>query len=247
MDPVPLVEGQIDDGLQLLDRLAGEGVAVRAACWVKPVEEDRWTLYIATPLVDEGGKMSAYREVYRVLRQLESAWMTVSDITVVGEKHPITQELLDLQRHFSGKAPTRYRRPLLGNLAVEEIYIYPLKKEKITVYGMVFCGDPGGTLNLSFVPHNPHAKLTVENGGQRYEYPAEVGKDWVVAAPGGATLERDEVGRMVLAWDLHGHRMTSSANEVWTLAKLGLHGFRFLREPAVRSPDPGVEAVRSGS
>jgi hypothetical protein len=53
-----------------------------------------------------------------------------------------------------------------------------------------------------------------------------------VAAPWGVTLERNGNGQRVLAWDLHGNRIQSRANEVWSLAKLGLHGFRFLREPA---------------
>ena len=35
-----------------------------------------------------------------------------------------------------------------------------------------------------------------------------------------------------VAWDLHGNRVRSSANEVWSLANLNLYGFRFLREPA---------------
>jgi hypothetical protein len=51
MDTVTLVGKQIDDGQRLLDRLGEEGIVVRAACWVKPVEEDRWSLYIATPLM----------------------------------------------------------------------------------------------------------------------------------------------------------------------------------------------------
>jgi hypothetical protein len=53
-----------------------------------------------------------------------------------------------------------------------------------------------------------------------------------VAAPEEATLQRDETGIMVLAWNLHGNRIQSSANEVWSLAKLGLHGFRLVRESA---------------
>jgi hypothetical protein len=70
MDTVTLVEAQIEDGQRLLDRLVEEGLVVRAACWVKPVEEDRWSLYIATPVVDEKGAAPAYRQVYRVLRSL---------------------------------------------------------------------------------------------------------------------------------------------------------------------------------
>jgi hypothetical protein len=112
------------------------------------------------------------------------------------------------------------------------VYVYPLGKTQVTIYGMVFRGEPGGALHLSFEPHNPHGKLLVESDRKRNEYPAETGIDWVVAAPEGATLERDGRGLMELAWDFRGNRTRSSANEVWSLANLGLHGFRFLRQPA---------------
>src|SRR5262249_19068974 len=49
MDPVPLVEYKIDAGWRLLNRLEEQGVVARAACWVRPFDRDRWSLYIATP------------------------------------------------------------------------------------------------------------------------------------------------------------------------------------------------------
>ena len=55
MDQVALVENQIDDGRRLLDQLAADGVVVRAACWVKPAEEDWWSLDLATPVIEEKG------------------------------------------------------------------------------------------------------------------------------------------------------------------------------------------------
>jgi hypothetical protein len=234
MDTVTLVESQIDDGEMLLDRLGAEGFVVRAACWVKPVEEDRWSLYIATPAVDERGPLAAYGEVLRVLRSLGKVSLTSSDIKLVGEKHPVAQGLLDILRDFSGWTSSRARRPLLGGIPVEDLYVYPPgKKVQVPIYGLIFTGEPSGALHLSFEPHNPQSTLEVESKGDRKVYHAETGIDWFVAAPWGATLERNANGqRVVLAWDLHGKRVRSSANEIWSLARLGLHGFRFLREPA---------------
>jgi len=233
MDTVTLVENQIDAGQRLLDLLGEKGVVVRAACWVKPVEEDRWSLYIATPSVEEKGKLEAYRQVTPVLRSLGDEWLTSSDVTLVGEKHPLVKDALDILRRFPHQTPIRSPRSLVGGIPVEDVYVYPLGKTQVTVYGLIFRGEPSGALHLSLEPHDPHSTLTVESIGKRNVYPAETGIDWVVAAPERATLERDEIGRMVLAWNnLHGNRMQSSANEVWSLAKLGLHGFRFLREPA---------------
>jgi hypothetical protein len=240
MDTITLVENQIDDGQRLLDRLAAEGFVTRAACWVKPADEDRWSLYIVSPVVDEKGATAAYRQVYRVLRSLEGAWVTDSDIKLIGENHPVARDVLDILRRFPDRTPTRSRRPLLGGMPVEETYLYPADKKtpvEVTIYGLVFLGEPSGALHLSFEKPDPQSKLTV-NGVEGYkEYPAETGIDWVVAAPEGAALERDQIGRMVLAWNLRGKRTRSDANEVWSLARLGLHGFRFLHEPPGRKHD----------
>jgi hypothetical protein len=232
MDTVTLVDAQIDDGQRLLDRLTEEGIVVRAACWVNPVEEDRWSLYIATPAVDEKGATEAYRQVYRVLRSLGDTWITSSDVKLVGEKHPVAHEALDLQQRSSGRMLTRPRHPLLGSMPVEEMYVYPPGKVEVWVYGMVFDGAPTRALHLALEPHNPNSSLIIGSGPQQTVYHAKTGTDWLVAAPMGATLEQDEIGRLVLAWDLHGHRLKSTANEVWSFAKLGMHGFRFLQQPA---------------
>jgi hypothetical protein len=125
MDTNTLVMEQIDDGERLLSRLSSEGIPVRAACWVKPTEEERWSLYIVTPIVDAKGPTGAYRDVYRVLRSLGGVWVTDSDIKLVGENNPVAREMIDLFHRHSGKSPTRSRRTLLGGMPVYEVYVYP--------------------------------------------------------------------------------------------------------------------------
>jgi hypothetical protein len=223
---------QIESGRSLLTQLKKEGFVVRAACWVKPFDEDRWTLYIATPSVDEKGTLEAYRKLIQVLRSVGDGWLTSSDVTLVSGEHPIVKDALDIKRRFPHDEAIRSPRSLLGGISVEDVFVYPPGEVEVTVYGLVYRGEPSGCLHLSLEPHDPHSTLAVESMGNRKEYPGETGIDWLVAAPEGATLERDDIGRMVLAWNLHGNRTQSSANEVWSLAKLRLHGFRFLREPA---------------
>jgi hypothetical protein len=229
MDTVTLVADQIDEGQRLLDRLDEEGFVVRAACWVKPVEEDRWSLYIATPAVDEkGDTLPAYRRLIPVLRSLGDGWVTSSDVTLVGEKHPIVKDAREHLRRSAYSKPAPPLRPMFGGIAVDEVYVYPLGKTKVTIYGLVFPGAPGDFGHLSLEPQDPHATLKVEDT----EFRAETGRDWVIAAPEGATLEEDEIGRKVLAWDRHGRRVHSTANHVFAFADLGLHGFRILSKPA---------------
>ncbi len=233
MDTVTLVDGQIDDGQRLLDRLREEGVDVRAAGWLKPVETDRWSLYIATPVVDERGSTEAYRQVLGALRSLGSDWIDSSDVWLVGTKHPAARDLLDIRQRSPDWVPARSRHPLLGGTSAEEVYVYPSAKPvEVTVYGLAYRGDPSHSLHLSFEPPNPKSWLVVEAEGKSHKYPAETGIDWVVAAPAGATLGREGGGPLMLTWNLRGNPVRSDAKEVWSFAKCDLHGFSFLREPA---------------
>lgn len=232
MDTVTLVENQIEEGQKLLNLLEEEGVAVRAACWMKPTTKERWILYIATPIWDEKGPLEAYRQLTPALQSLGNDWLTSSDVTLVGEKHPIVKDALEMLRRFPHRGPIRSPLPLLGGIPIDEVYVYPLGKAKVTIYGMTFREEPSASLHLSFEPHNSETTLVEERNGKRNEYPAQTGIDWIVAAPEGATLERNEFGQLVLAWNRIGIRRRSSAREVWSLAKLGLHGFRFLSQPS---------------
>jgi hypothetical protein len=152
MDTIMLVENQIDDGRKFLDHLGRERFPVLAACWVKPTEEDRWSLYVVTPLVDEKGAAAAYREAYRILRSLGPLWVTDSEVKLIGAEHPVAMDVFSILRKHPGMTPIRWRGPLLfrgtpiedvyrgvplplrsgiqigpilGGMPIEEVYIYP--------------------------------------------------------------------------------------------------------------------------
>jgi hypothetical protein len=125
MDTISLVDEQVESGRRLLEQLSAADFPVRAACWAKPADEDRWSLYVASPAVDKKGVTSAYREVFRVLRSIENSWVTDSDVKLIGEGNSVTSGILDIQKRYPGRMATRSRRPLLGDLPVDEVYIYP--------------------------------------------------------------------------------------------------------------------------
>jgi hypothetical protein len=124
MDTVTLVDEQISDGERLLDRLRQEGIAVRAAGWVKPADEERWSLLVATPLVDEKGPIGAYREVYRVLRSLEDVRVKDYEVKLVGEGQRAAKDLLEAQPRYPAGLQ-RSRLTSVGGVPVEEVYVYP--------------------------------------------------------------------------------------------------------------------------
>jgi hypothetical protein len=233
MDTITLVENQIEEGQRLLGLLEEEGIPVRAACWAKPIAKDRWILYIATPIWDEKGPLDAYGQLTSALRSFEYGWLTSSDVTLVSEKHPIVKDAREILQRYPHWTKVKPPRSMLGGIPVDgEVYVYPLGKVKVTIYGMTFREEPNAALHLSFDPHNPKTKLVVERDGKDNEYPAKTGIDWTVAAPEGSTLEPSESGLRMLVWNRNGTRRRSTANEVWSFAKLGLHGFRFLSQPS---------------
>lgn len=126
MDSESLVINQIDDGKRLVNLLIERGFDVRAAFWVRTSEDGQWTLYIASPVVDEKGVAGAHRELYGVYRSIPDAWALLSDVKLIGTNDPMAKEVVDIQARFPSRMATRSRRDHLGDLAIDELYIYPI-------------------------------------------------------------------------------------------------------------------------
>jgi hypothetical protein len=127
MDQEILVREMIEEGKRLLERLVAEGVPVTAACWVKESENERWYLYIATPLVPEDGvTRQAYMRINTVLRQLEGSFeFDPFRIRAFAASSPVAEAILALYKHHPRRGPIRYRDYRLGDVSVEDAYIYP--------------------------------------------------------------------------------------------------------------------------
>jgi hypothetical protein len=132
-----LVENRIDDGRQLIQSLTQNGFPLAAVCWVKTGEEGDWSLYIASPVVDQKGTTAAYRDVYAVLTKISGTSISVSDVKLIGINNPITKDVLGIRERYPGMNPTVSRRRQLGSLAVDEVYVYPLgvSSELLTILG----------------------------------------------------------------------------------------------------------------
>ncbi len=124
MDTDILVKNQIDDGQRLLAHLVHNHFDVAGACWAKTSDEERWFLYIASKVVDEQGLSAAYRDAYGVLQAMETSWVSMFEVKLVSPNDPIAKDILEVQRFCTGGNPTRIRTPRLGNVAVEDVYVY---------------------------------------------------------------------------------------------------------------------------
>jgi hypothetical protein len=228
-----LVDSRIEDGQRLVDQLLRDNFKVTVAFWAKREEYSPWHLYIASPAVGAENPGDAYPVLYASLSKLPDIAVQLSEIRLINDESPIARDAIRLRLQYPERMPTRFPGKRLGDLSIEEAYVYALpSKKEVTIYGLVYRGDPLGALHLSLAPQNPNSRLVVENMGQRDEYPADTSMKWVVAVPEESTLERDPDGRLLLAWNQRGPRVRYDANEVWSLARLGLHGFRFVSGPA---------------
>jgi hypothetical protein len=124
MDSDALVEEQIEDGRKLIGLLKLKGIDVTAAAWVKSGERDTWSLYIATEEVDKDGSLAAYHKILGVLRSMPGAYITTSDVSLIGVSHPLATDIRKVLGEPTASLPVRYRGSFLGGMGVNGVYIY---------------------------------------------------------------------------------------------------------------------------
>ncbi len=125
MDSEALVKDRLlNDGRKVLRLLTMSNFPLAGACWAKRYDEDRWTLYVATPRVDNPGISVAYSELLKLLPALEDVEVTNSDITLVGLTHPIADDILTVRSMKQAVGRWKAGHPF-GGTPFEEMYVYP--------------------------------------------------------------------------------------------------------------------------
>ena len=109
MDQKYLVENQIDEGLEIAKSLVADGVDLIAAFWAYPESEDdgRWKFYLAPQVADEKGLVAVYQKLIDTPQKDEDAWVSFLDVTVIEERNPLTQIVLDISKKHPGPNATR--------------------------------------------------------------------------------------------------------------------------------------------
>jgi hypothetical protein len=130
VDQELLVDDRIDDGEKLLTHLVRSGFDVTVAFWVLTSEGNSWSLYIGSNAVVPGRVGDAYRMLYTCLTKIPDASVSFSEVKLVDLSNPIAKDALaerdrQLARMHRARLPVRYYGKRLGNLAIEEAYIYP--------------------------------------------------------------------------------------------------------------------------
>lgn len=125
MDYELLVDDQIEDGRSLITNLLSDRFNVTVAFWVRTSEEGLWFFYIGSDSVRTMSLADAYRVVYNALRRIPNSTISISNIKIVDADNPIARSAIVVRDRYPARLPTRYNGKSLGNMAIEEAYIYP--------------------------------------------------------------------------------------------------------------------------
>jgi hypothetical protein len=181
VDQGPLVESQIVAGARLVEELIARGVDVTSAFWVRAGEEREWTLYLASKVYDEGGPLAASSALVEAVRRVDDSWLSFSDVRAIGASDPITAAVLEIRRRRPAWLPAHVRRPRLGNLGAEEVYVYPLPPGGVAderwrgIEVKVFKeAGPDDGYYVEFWPHEPQALRLPGTPPRRVPRPAGV-------------------------------------------------------------------------
>ena len=125
MDYELLVDAQIEDGKALIAQLTRGGFDVSVAFWVKTSEEGLWFLYVGSRSVGSMPLADVYRVAYSALRQIPNASISLSQIKLIEPSNPIAVDAMEVRDRYPARLATRYRGKTLGDVSIDEAYIYP--------------------------------------------------------------------------------------------------------------------------
>jgi hypothetical protein len=133
MGKTVLVMFPVVAGNQLLDALDQDGFDVQAALWLYRSEEDFWRLMIASPLVQRIGQIEAYKRILTQLQHIRPSLdplindIYMENITVVDPSDSLIRALKRVVRVAEGDPPVRLTRNALGDVFIDEAYIFRLR------------------------------------------------------------------------------------------------------------------------
>jgi hypothetical protein len=142
VDQDTLVNADLVGGWRLIETLVERGFKIEVAFWAKlSGDEEKWVLYLASPMgeptVDNVDLRESYRLVHDVLRESPEWGISPFSVIVLGVKHPMAQAAADIVKPKVAVGPfatpnpkphrgmTRYGGRSLGGFPIDGASIYP--------------------------------------------------------------------------------------------------------------------------
>lgn len=127
-----LVEQDLKDGKRLLEALNkpkpnGTSFRVKAAFWLYRPESMGWCLVIATPLVDEKGRLATYVHLRKVLDSIQQPLkLSTHNMTVRSPRDPVVRAVREALGSASDSEDVRFSGAMVGGTYIEDAYLYRL-------------------------------------------------------------------------------------------------------------------------
>lgn len=118
-----LVDDRIDGGQKMVDQLLADGFDITVAFWSKK-EEGSWRLYLASPGFDDRRPGENFLAIHESLARLPDE-IRFESITTINDQNPAALAALKIAGRVGKAEGIRYRGTRLGNLTIEEAYVYP--------------------------------------------------------------------------------------------------------------------------
>ena len=121
-----LVEPDIDAGEALVRALDAAGVQVDAAFWLLASEDADWTLYVASPLVEQRGPYEVYSKIRSVIRKATPPpEIRIDHISAVGSNDRMVRLIQAAIRTGKGAlSQIRFRQNVVNGTYIEDAIIY---------------------------------------------------------------------------------------------------------------------------
>lgn len=126
-----LVEHDLNEGKKLLEALDrpkpnGTSFRVKAAFWLYRPESMGWRLILATPLVDEKGRLATYAHLRKILDSIQPMNLSTHNISVVSPRDPLVKAFRGALRIAPDSEDVRFSGAMVGGTYVEDAYLYRL-------------------------------------------------------------------------------------------------------------------------
>lgn len=124
MDHGPLVNEEIDAGARLIREFDRYG-PVKAAFWLRASDEDERYLYLASDRIDDTNLDLAYRDLVRLVGEINSPDLYLFRIKLIPGSHRLARAALEMSGYHPKERATRFGGRSFGDLFVADGYLYP--------------------------------------------------------------------------------------------------------------------------
>jgi hypothetical protein len=100
-------------------------VSIAAAFWINPADTDAWSLYVASPEINDDNIRDAYSEVLKRIARGKNQWLDAFQVKLLNSSDPLAAQVVEIRNRHPLKIATHYNGSSIAGTAIDGAYIYP--------------------------------------------------------------------------------------------------------------------------